>query len=163
MELSIWMTLIIITFVVPPLIALILCLALIKNKSYKKLTKKNVYAGFWYRFLAGLIDYIILSVVSFILVFIPIIGWILSIPLYWLYFAVQHSSSKKATIGMRACDIIITDENHNKVSFWRATGNYFVSALSAMFLFIGFFMIAFTGRKQGFHNIISRTLCTKVR
>ena len=163
MDVSIWMTLLIIALLIPPLIALILCLALIKNKPYKKLSNKTHYAGFWYRFLAGLIDYIILSVVSFILVFIPIIGWILSIPLYWLYFAVQHSSSKQATIGMRACDIKITDENHNKISFWRATGNYFVSALSGLFLFIGFLMIAFTGRKQGFHNIISRTLCTKVR
>ena len=82
MDVSIWMTLFIIALLIPPLVALILCLALIKNKPYKKLSNKTHYAGFWYRFLAGLIDYIILSVVSFILVFVPIIGWILSIPLY---------------------------------------------------------------------------------
>ena len=127
------------------------------------ITMLSAYCGFLYRFLAWLIDYIILAVISIILIFLPIIGWILNIFLYWLYFAIQHSSSKQATLGMRACDIKITDEKHQKISFWRATGNYFVSALSGLFLFIGFFMIAFTSRKQGFHNIISRTLCTKIK
>ena len=79
------------------------------------------------------------------------------------------NESIKSNSGLTCADLIeiaqikITDENHNKISFWRATGNYFVSALSGLFLFIGFFMIAFTSRKQGFHNIISRTLCTKIK
>ena len=147
----------------PALIALILCLILIKKNEYKKLPKKRIYAGFWYRFLAGLIDYILLTIISLILVFIPIIGWILNIFVAWLYFAIQHSSSKQATLGMKALDIKITDERHNKISFWRATGNYFVSTLSVLLLFIGFFMIAFTSRKQGLHNLISRTLCIKTK
>ena len=147
----------------PTLIALILCLILIKKNQYKKLSKNQIYAGFWYRFLAGLIDWIILSVISIILVFIPIIGWFFSFFLYWLYFAIQHSSSRQATLGMRALDIKITDEKHNKIGFWRASGNYFVTSLSALLLFIGFFMIAFTSKKQGLHNLISRTLCIKVK
>ena len=147
----------------PTLIALVLCIILIKKNEYKKLPKKRIYAGFWYRFLAGLIDYILLTIISLILVFIPIIGWILNIFVAWLYFAIQHSSSKQATLGMKALDIKITDERHNKISFWRATGNHFVSALSGLLLFIGFFMIAFTSRKQGLHNLISRTLCIKTK
>ena len=158
MSTGFWPIIILILLVSPTLIALILCITLIDKKDYKKLQKKQAYAGFWYRFLAGLIDYIILAVISIILIFIPIIGWILNIFLYWLYFAIQHSSSKQATLGMRACDIKITDEKHQKISFWRATGNYFVSTISAIILFIGFFMIAFTSRKQGLHNLISRTL-----
>ena len=163
MDTGIWMIVIILTLFIPSIIALILCLILIKKKLYKKLSKKQIYAGFWYRFLAGLLDYIILAIISVILIFIPVIGWVLNIFLYWLYFAVQQSSTKQATFGMRACDIRITDENQNKIGFWRATGNYFVSSLSALVFFIGFFMIGFTSRKQGLHNLISRTLCIKVK
>jgi uncharacterized RDD family membrane protein YckC len=163
MDTGIWMIVIILTLFIPSIIALILCLILIKKKPYKKLSKKQIYAGFWYRFLAGLLDYIILAIISVILIFIPVIGWVLNIFLYWLYFAVQQSSTKQATFGMRACDIRITDENQNKIGFWRATGNYFVSSLSALVFFIGFFMIGFTSRKQGLHNLISRTLCIKVK
>jgi len=147
----------------PALIALILCLILIKKNEYKKLSKNRIYAGFWHRLLAGLIDYILVAIISLILVFIPVIGWILNIFVSWLYFAIQHSSSKQATLGMKALDIKITDERHNKISFWRASGNYFVSALSGLLLFIGFFMIAFTSRKQGLHNLISRTLFIKIK
>ena len=110
-----------------------------------------------------MIDYILLAIISVILGFIPIIGWILMIFLYWLYFAVQHSSTSQATLGMKALDIKICSENHSKIGFWRASGNYFVSTLSAMLIFIGFFMIGFTARKQGLHNLISRTLYFKDR
>ena len=104
---------------------------------------------------------LILAIISIILAFIPIVGWILMIFLYWLYFAIQHSSKSQATLGMKALDIKIYSENHGKIGFWRASGNYFVSSLSALLLFIGFFMIGFTARKQGLHNFISRTIYLK--
>jgi len=163
MTIGIWMIGILLLGLTPPLLALILCLILIKKKSYKKLSKKQIYAGFWQRFLAGIIDLIILIVIEIILIFIPIIGWILSLFITWLYFAIQHSSTKKATFGMRALDIKITDENHDKIGFWRATGNFYLTVISALIIFISFLMIAFTSRKQGFHNLISRTLCIKIK
>ena len=113
--------------------------------------------------LTFILSYIGNLIISIILIFVPIIGWIFGFFVYWLYFAIQHSSSKQATLGMRALEIKITDEKHNKISFWRASGNYFVTTLSGMLLFIGFFMIAFTSRKQGLHNLISRTLCIKTK
>ena len=159
MDVGIWMIAILFLGLTPTLIALILCLILIKKNPYKKLSKKQIYAGFWQRFLAGIIDSIILIVIEVILIFIPIIGWILSLFVTWLYFAIQHSSTKQATFGMRALDIKITNENHGKIGFWRATGNFYLTVISALLVFIGFLMIAFTSRKQGFHNLISRTLC----
>jgi uncharacterized RDD family membrane protein YckC len=163
MDIGIWMIIILLIGLTPTLLALILCLILIKKNPYKKLSKNQIYAGFWQRFLAGIIDLIILIVIEVILIFIPIIGWILSLFVTWLYFAVQHSSTKQATFGMRALDIRITDENHGKIGFWRATGNFYLTVISAFVVFIGFFMIAFTSRKQGFHNLISRTLCIKIK
>ncbi len=147
----------------PPVIALILCLTLIKNKPYKKLSSKQIYAGFWVRLVAGIIDFVVLWVIYLILMIIPIIGWIFSLFVSWLYFSIQQSSSKQATLGMRALDIKITDEKHGKISFWRASGNYFVVYFSGLLIFIGFLMIAFTTRKQGLHNIISRTLCIRAK
>ena len=139
MSIGSWQIIIVLSFFSPTIISLVLCLILIKKKNYKKPTKNKIYAGFWYRFL----------------------GWILMIFLYWLYFAIQHSSTSQATLGMKALDIKICSENQGKIGFWRASGNYFVSSLSAMLLFIGFFMIGFTARKQGLHNFISRTLYFK--
>ena len=43
---------------------IILCLLLIKKKNYKKLSKKQKYAGFWPRLAAGIIDFLILIVVA---------------------------------------------------------------------------------------------------
>tara|TARA_B100001063_G_scaffold157012_1_gene146447 strand:+ start:74 stop:565 length:492 start_codon:yes stop_codon:yes gene_type:complete len=163
MDIGIWMIAILFLGLTPTLIALILCLILTKKNPYKKLSKKQIYAGFWQRFLAGIIDSIILIVIEVILIFIPIIGWILSLFVTWLYFAIQHSSTKQATFGMRALDIKITNENHGKIGFWRATGNFYLTVISALVVFIGFLMIAFTSRKQGFHNLISRTLCIKIK
>ena len=163
MDIGIWMIALLFLGLTPTLVALILCLTLIKKNPYKKLSKKQIYAGFWQRLLAGIIDSIILIVIEVILILIPIIGWILSLFVTWLYFAIQHSSTKQATFGMRALDIKITNENHGKIGFWRATGNFYLTVISALVVFIGFLMIAFTSKKQGFHNLISRTLCIRVK
>ena len=163
MGIGILTTVIIVLLFSPALIALILCLALIKKNPYKKLNKKQIYAGFWQRLIAGFIDLIILIVIEIVLIFIPVVGWIASFFVTWLYFAIQHSSTKQATFGMRALDIKITNEKHEKIGFWRATGNFYLTIISSLILLIGFFMIAFTSRKQGLHNLISRTLCIKVK
>ena len=136
----------------------VLCLVLIKKKDYKKLPVKKRYAGFWWRVLAGLIDNIILAIISVALSFMgaPFIGFFI----YWLYFVILQSSEKRSTLGMRVCDIKIHDEHFNKLGFWRLTGRYFATGLSGIILLIGFFMIAFTKRKQGLHDLVARTIHT---
>ena len=161
MSIGFWQLGILILLFFPSIIALILCIILIKKKNYKKIPKNKIYAGFWHRFLAYLIDFIILAVIYFVLTLIPIIGWIIGIFFGWLYFAIQHSSSKRSTLGMRALDITINDENLDKIGFWRATGNYLVVGISIIILFIGVIMIGFTSRKQGLHNLVSRTIHLK--
>ena len=161
MSIGFWQLGILILLFFPSLIVLILCLILITKRNYKKIPKNKIYAGFWHRFLAYLIDFIILAVIYFVLTLIPVIGWIIGIFFGWLYFAIQHSSSKRSTLGMRALDITINDENLDKIGFWRATGNYLVVGISVMILFIGLIMIGFTSRKQGLHNLVSRTIHLK--
>ena len=141
---------------------IILFLILIKKKNYKKLSKKQRYAGFWPRLAAGIIDLIILIVAGFILSFIfgPFMI-ILDIIISWLYFVVLQSSEKRSTFGMRACGIKIHDEQFGRLNFWRLTGRYFATWVSVIILFIGFFMIGFHPRKQGLHDIIARTIHTQ--
>ena len=165
MSISFWMILIVLILYAVPTV---LCLVLIKKKDYKKLPVKKRYAGFWWRVLAGLIDNIILAIVSmtlgFTLGFAGIPPLILSITgffVYWFYFVIFQSSEKRSTLGMRVCDIKIHDEHFNKLGFWRLTGRYFATGLSGIILLIGFFMIAFTKRKQGLHDLVARTIHTK--
>tara|TARA_B100000963_G_C22576977_1_gene648913 strand:+ start:697 stop:1179 length:483 start_codon:yes stop_codon:yes gene_type:complete len=140
----------------------ILCLILIKKKNYKKLSKKHEYAGFWSRLAAGIIDLIILIFFGIILSFIfgPLII-ILDFFISWLYFVVLQSSKKRSTFGMRACGIEIHDEQFRRLSFWRLTGRYFATWISAIIFFIGFLMIGFHPRKQGLHDLIARTIHTR--
>ena len=156
MSISFWTILVVLIVYVLPTV---LCLVLIKKKNYKKLPKKKRYAGFWWRVLAGLIDNIILGIISAAITFMgaPYLGFLI----YWLYFVILQSSEKRSTFGMRVCDIKIHDEHFNRLGFWRLTGRYFATGLSGIILFIGFFMIAFTKRKQGLHDLVARTIHTK--
>jgi uncharacterized RDD family membrane protein YckC len=139
------------------------------------------YAGFWKRFVAYIIDSIILSIVSFVVV-IPLLAMIgigvltpgdsdlseglifalisayISLIIFlmigqWLYFALMESL-KGATLGKMALGIIVTDMNGNSISFGRATGRYFAKIISGLIFCIGYIMAGFTQQKQALHDII---------
>lgn len=127
------------------------------------------YAGFWRRVAAWIIDSIILGVIVELVS--VIIGFgiesdtaflattnVLSTVIGWLYFAIMESTSNQATLGKMALSIVVTDEAGNRISFARATGRHFAKILSALIFLIGFFMIAFTQKKQGLHDMIAGTL-----
>lgn len=118
------------------------------------------YAGFWKRFLAYLIDIIILGIVGGILTSQMDEGVASTVTtiLGWLYFAGMESSSRQATLGKSVMGIYVTDINGNQISFLRATGRYFAKILSAIILFIGYIMAAFTERKQALHDMLASTL-----
>ena len=123
-SISYWIILIVLIVYVLPTV---LCLVLIKQKNYKKLPSKKRYAGFWWRIFAGLIDNIILAIVSTAISFMgaPYLGFFI----YWLYFVILQSSEKRSTFGMRACGIKIHDEHFNRLSFLRLTGRYFCNRI----------------------------------
>ena len=139
------------------------------------------YAGFWWRFLAYLIDSLISCAIFFPLGII--IGLVmvasgldpnsedlpfvrlssngLSIAAGWLYFSLCESSSWQGTIGKKVLGLRVTDLDGNRISFSKATGRYFGKILSALILCIGFVMIAFTDRKQGLHDMLAGTLVVR--
>lgn len=116
------------------------------------------YAGFWMRVGAYLLDLLILVIPLTILAFIPILGIVLNIVGVWLYFALQESSERQATIGKRALNIYVTDMYGRRISFGQATGRYFSKIISSLILGIGYIMAGFTEKKQGLHDMIAGTL-----
>ena len=132
-----------------------------------------MYAGFWRRFAAWFLDLLILGVVTvpLNLAFGDSAGsdrmayspeaQSISTALGWLYFALMESSARQATLGKMALGIRVTDLDGNRIGFGKATGRYFAKILSALILFIGFLMVAFTQRKQGLHDILAGTLVVK--
>lgn len=127
------------------------------------------YAGFWRRVAAYIIDSIVIGIVAQLL--ITIVGFgidsfaaiqaiygAINLVGGWLYYAIMQSSSNQATLGKMALAIIVTDSAGNKISFARATGRHFAKIISTIILLIGFFMIAFTKKKQGLHDMLADTL-----
>jgi uncharacterized RDD family membrane protein YckC len=126
------------------------------------------YAGFWRRFVAYVIDSILIGVVIGILAAI-LSGSDTGVALTYLigalgglvYYAAMESSAYQATVGKIALGIQVTDLEGNRVSFLRALGRNLAKILSAIILYIGFIMAAFTARKQALHDMIASTLVVK--
>jgi uncharacterized RDD family membrane protein YckC len=117
------------------------------------------YAGFWQRFVAFVIDAVILALASGLVAAGTFgAGVVLTFFGPWLYEAFMLSSEWQATVGKRAMSIVVTDIDGKRMSFARATGRHFAKYLSAFLLGIGFIMAAFTAKKQALHDMIADTL-----
>lgn len=137
-----------------------------------------VYAGFWKRVVASLLDGVILFIPSVILqaiflssIIVPLLALIhirdmkiageiyniISYIVFWPYYALMESSSKQGTLGKMIMRIAVTDESYKQISFKQASGRYFAKFLSGILLMSGFIMVAFTKKKQGLHDLLAGT------
>lgn len=136
------------------------------------------YAGFWKRFGAFLVDFLITAFIGFVLGFFVGIYFVMThgeftladqermAPFFniagfiigWLYYAGFESSALQATPGKMALGICVTDLQGRRVSFLRATGRQLGKILCVLTLFVGYVMIGFTEKKQGLHDILARCL-----
>jgi uncharacterized RDD family membrane protein YckC len=120
---------------------------------------EKIYASFWKRVVATLIDGILLSILfRFIRVKTFCSPLILDMLIFWIYDATMESSKLQATLGKMALGIVVTDLNKERISFKRATGRHFAKYISELTLFIGFIMAAFTKERQGLHDMIAGTI-----
>jgi len=147
-----------------------------------------VYAGFWKRAAANMIDGLIINTVSTILLLIlaPLFGigllglaglpddgaeafgaglllfqavfQLLALILTGTYYVWLHSSLQMATLGKMAVGIKVVRLNGERISVARAIGRYFSLILSSMTMGIGFIMAGLTQRKQALHDMICDTL-----
>lgn len=143
-----------------------------------------VYAGFWLRLVAYLLDSIALGFVVGIFILGPLMEragispenpWVLftgtsrqmiAINLLatmasWLYWALLESSRWQATLGKKMLGVEVTDLEGRRISFARASGRYFGKIVSVLSLFLGFAMAGFTPKKQALHDMIASCLVVK--
>ena len=143
------------------------------------------YAGFWIRFVAALIDGLLIQMAVWPISLLPGLGSSLSVlPLSmpwpgfhhahgsarfalalivgWIYKAWMESSIEQATLGKKAMGLKVVDLQGNRISFARASGRYFAKLISMIFL-IGYIMAGFSERKQALHDMIADTLVLRIR
>jgi uncharacterized RDD family membrane protein YckC len=145
-----------------------------------------VYAGFWKRFAAIVIDSFVVGIVGGIVqmllmgmffgvgvgmggdpaslfasagsIALLALVYLIPIGMQAIYFAMFHASGSQATLGKMAVGIKVTDEDGQRISFARGIGRYFATIPSALILFVGYIMAAFTDRKRALHDMIAGTL-----
>lgn len=140
-----------------------------------------VYAGFWRRVAASIIDSFLISMVTLPIV-IPLglaagvfstgheqAGWVaslllqvvvqvLSLLLTVTYFSAFHASRLMASPGKLAVGIKVVRSDGQRLTVGRSIGRSFAYYLSFLTLYVGTLMVAFTRRKQGLHDLICDTL-----
>lgn len=144
----------------------------------KKVGKSEVeYVGFWMRFVASIIDTVLVTAITFP-VLIKIYGFrhaeLQSISLvqgpadFLISYVVPAVlvigfwHFKLATPGKMAVSAVVVDaDSLGRPSTLQLIVRYAGYFLSTIFLFLGFLWIAFDGRKQGWHDKIARTVVIK--
>ena len=136
------------------------------------------------RFIAFLIDIIILTVVMMVLFgILGTIGFmgassaetsdsagmvaaimgagllmqVLSLALQIGYFTYFESSERQGTIGKNAMGIIVADENGNRLDVQKALIRNIMRLVSGFICLIGYLMAFFTEKKQTLHDIVAKT------
>jgi uncharacterized RDD family membrane protein YckC len=143
------------------------------------------YGGFWIRFVAYMIDGLVLAVPISIGIAILVIvfgdRWtdhdasasivgatalllLVLIIINWLYEALMTSSPRGATLGKMAIGVRIVRVDGAQLSFSRATARHFLKVMITPLvpLAIGYLMAAFTARKRALHDVLADTLVVKV-
>jgi len=139
-----------------------------------------VFGGFWLRFVAYVIDAVILNIVGYIVRLIlsavmggrvagntefdtvTITSGFIGLVVAWLYFAFQESSEAGATLGKRILGLrVVRGIDGSRLTFARATGRFLAKFVSAFILLIGYIMAGFTERKRALHDMIADTVVIK--
>ena len=131
------------------------------------------YAGFWIRFGAKFIDWVILGILGWIifipagilipstndtsLVFIiPVVMQLFNIVIaaaYTTWFLGKYG----ATLGKMACKLKVVQPDGSMLSYPRALGRHFAEWISGIILMIGYIMAAFDDEKRTLHDRICET------
>lgn len=121
------------------------------------------YAGFWIRFAAYFIDYVIASISATIIsaifyaIELDIIGALAYFAVWFGYFIIL-TYKKNATWGKMAVGISVVAENREKLSLGKVVLRETVGKIiSSLILGIGYIMAGFSENKQALHDKIAKT------
>lgn len=140
-----------------------------------------VYAGFWKRVAANVLDSMVIGIAGGIVaailgalmgamlgmgggmgsggfIAIQLVTNLVSLAITAFYYAWFHASTGQATLGKMAVGIKVVRSDGDTITFLRGIGRYFGFLLSSLIFGIGLLMAAFTERKQGLHDILCDTL-----
>jgi len=135
--------------------------------------ERALYAGFWRRFAAYAIDYVLVFLASAAIAVVATLSGLLpddapQISLivlagYFFYCALLESSSWQATVGKRALGLKVTNRRGERIGFGRAAARFVAKFLSALTLCLGYLVMLVTERRQALHDLIAGTLVAHVR
>ena len=127
--------------------------------------EEMIYAGFWVRVLAAVIDGLVLAIPTMIVNELfgedSWISIILLLILWWQYSARMLSSSWRATIGKKIVSIAVVNEMGEQITFKDATFRFLYSLISYLLL-LPILMMLFTEKKQTLHDKMAKTLVIDV-
>jgi uncharacterized RDD family membrane protein YckC len=113
--------------------------------------------GFWYRFLATIIDAaIILALLAMLHAKGP------AFILVWFAYHVAMWTWKGATIGAMALRLKVVRVDGQPIDFATALVRGFAAFISAAALFVGFFWAGWTKERQSWHDRIAGTCVVKL-
>jgi uncharacterized RDD family membrane protein YckC/ribosomal protein L28 len=128
------------------------------------------YSGFWARVAAYIVDSACIFAICLLLaiafsflgeVGVAITGGAVFL-IQLLYWPVLESSARQATYGKRMLGIQVEHAGGGRTTFLRALGRNLAKIISGIPLGLGFVMVAFTGRKQGLHDMIAKCVVVRV-
>ncbi len=127
------------------------------------------YAGRLHRFLAALVDVIVLSVIVVVLGAIGVIDLgdpstadqVLEAVISFGYY-ILLTAAFGATLGKMALGIRVVDERGQKAGFFKVLIRETIGKLvSGIVLLLGFIWILFDGKRQGWHDKIAATFVVR--
>lgn len=140
------------------------------------------YGGFWLRFLAKLVDMIILSVAGFVMGLVvgvatasqmgKEIGWAylimqMALALFGMVISAVYTiwfvGRFGATPGKMACGLKIVRPDGRPLTYGRACGRFFAEWLSGMTLYVGYIIAGFDREKRALHDHICDTRVVRSR
>ena len=139
------------------------------------------YGSIWARIGGGLIDLLIVLIISSVILFFwgffigikntdlnlsaeeQAIMWkarglLVGLLVDLIYTVVLQTSNKQATLGQSAFDLIITKNNGEQANFGQILIRYLISIPSSLILKMGYVIAIFTKRKQTLHDLIANTV-----
>ena len=123
-------------------------------------------AGFWLRVVAVIVDSaLMMLLLAVMMVGAAGVGEDLIEPTYWLwvlisflYWPVLESSAQRGTVGKMMLGLVVADIDGGKLPFLRSLLRNLAKIISAIPFYIGFFLAAFTARKQALHDLITKAV-----
>jgi len=137
------------------------------------------YAGFWRRFLAAVLDGLLVGIVNFIIqmaILLPAFSLTeiadpvnsgVNVSVVLLLYAIQLGTAFTyetvliwkygATVGKMACRVEIVSAEGRPISYGLSVGRYFAKMLSAFTLGIGYIIAAFDEEKRSLHDRLCNT------